>query len=487
MKSLIQKLIILLCVFTLVLPALPLETATAQAAIAHPFEQSVLLMASSHMRLNGDVLSVQLDSGHLLAPAAQQIVIDNEVDILINLYKARITALRQGSDYSPELEAKLISELEEKVAALEKDKGTLVQVRQRRHRRGFFRKLARGAGRFFGTLVGGAMEGAGKIVQFGIEEVAPRVLKEAIRSGNPITGALVRSVVKELLLKRVEKAVMRELEKRAERLENRRANGESLDDEGIDLADSMETQAVIEETQFAIQKTQSAIQQPTEGNSGEQPADPGAQSSGNLVVYDFTAEDAFNFDSDWGVGSLGWNTMGDSSGADWCYPNSGGIVDSATGHLEFNLDTMTVSGWIEESVQNTTYQENYTSSDVQGSFRVTFSDLAMYTESGPGYEGYSWQFKGEGIVNASFSGQVLCKDYGTSTEPDNYYMISDQTSLSSATISVNGILFKPGFVTSVGDPLTLNLFGGLPEENTLHITYSFSFSDPLAVPLPPED
>jgi hypothetical protein len=73
-------------------------------------------------------------------------------------------------------------------------------------------------GRQTGRVVGGLMDGAGKIGIFAIEEVAPQVLKEAVQGGVPLNAALVRRVARELLINRVADAVTNHQYRRAARL-----------------------------------------------------------------------------------------------------------------------------------------------------------------------------------------------------------------------------------------------------------------------------
>ncbi|RLD03034.1 MAG: hypothetical protein DRI65_13745, partial [Chloroflexota bacterium] len=188
---------------------LPLHSVRAAEKIDYSFENSVLLMISNHMRLNGDVESANVGNGHLLSVPVKQLAQQdkNEIDILIELYASQIAGLRRSGNHSPELEDQLINSLEDKVNELKARATKLVEVRRPRRRGGFFRDLGRGfnnglkaIGRATGWVMGKTMEGAGKVVQFGIEEVAPRVLKKAIWGTNPLGSALYRAVVRDLLI-----------------------------------------------------------------------------------------------------------------------------------------------------------------------------------------------------------------------------------------------------------------------------------------------
>jgi len=242
---------------------LPLHSVRAAEKIDYSFESSVLLMISNHMRLNGEVESANVGNGHLLSVSFNQIAQQdkNEIDILIELYARQIDGLRQSGNHSPELEDQLINSLEEKVDELKARAPKLVEVRRPRRRGGFFGfigRVAKAVGRGTGWVMGKTMEGAGKVVQFGIEEVAPRVLKKAIWGTNPLGSALYRAVVRDLLIKRVEAVIIRQVEKRAERAQVVLSDEEN--EEIDELVDSMETKSAIEEseaTQAALKDDES--------------------------------------------------------------------------------------------------------------------------------------------------------------------------------------------------------------------------------------
>ncbi len=230
---------------------LPLHSVRAAEKIDYSFENSVLLMISNHMRLNGDVESANVGNGHLLSVPVKQLAQQdkNEIDILIELYASQIAGLRRSGNHSPELEDQLINSLEDKVNDLKERAPKLVEVRRTRRRGGlfgFFGRVAKAVGRGTGWVMGKTMEGAGKVVQFGIEEVAPRVLKKAIWGTNPLGSALYRAVVRDLLIKRVEAVIIRQVEKRAERAQ---VVLDEEEDDGIDYVASMETKSAIEESE----------------------------------------------------------------------------------------------------------------------------------------------------------------------------------------------------------------------------------------------
>jgi len=199
-----MKKTIIFIVFAAFMVLLPLGSVRAAEKIAHPFEDSVLLMISSQMRLTGEVESANAGNGHLASVSYKQLALQdqNELDILIQLYVDQINRLRQSGEHTPELEDRLVNELEDKVFKLKEQAPELVEVRKSRRRPGgLLGKIWRG----FGRVVGKVMEGGGKVVQFAIVEVAPRVLEKVVW-GDPLTGTLWRGVAKDLLSQERERA-----------------------------------------------------------------------------------------------------------------------------------------------------------------------------------------------------------------------------------------------------------------------------------------
>ncbi len=239
-------------IFAAVMILVPLGSVRAAEKILYPFENSALLMISSQMRLTGEVESANAGNGHLASVSYKQLALENnnEIDILIQLYVDQINQLRQGGNHSPELEEKLVNELEDKVYELKEQAPGLVEARRPRRRGGIFGAIGRiikAVGRGTGWIMGKVMEGSGKVVQFAIEEVAPRVLEKVVL-GDPLTGALVKGVAKDLLIKRAKGALIREVEKRAERGQ---VVLDEEEDDGIDYVASLETQGAIEESEAA--------------------------------------------------------------------------------------------------------------------------------------------------------------------------------------------------------------------------------------------
>ena len=243
-----MKKTIILVAFVAVLVLLPLVSVRAAEKNSHPFDDSVLLMLSSQMRLDGEVESANAGNGHLLSVSFKQVASQNEIDILIQLYANQISNLRQSGKHTPRLEDRLIDDLETKVDELNERAPKLVEVRRPRRRGGllgFFRRVTKAVGRGTGWVMGRVMEGTGKVVQFSIVEVAPRVLKEAVFGGTPWNAAF-RLVAKDLLIKRVEGAIIRQQEQRAKHAQ---VMLDDEEDDGVDMVDSMETKSAIEESE----------------------------------------------------------------------------------------------------------------------------------------------------------------------------------------------------------------------------------------------
>ena len=252
-----MKKTIIFGIFAALMIFLPLHSVRAAEKIDYSFENSVLLMISNQMRLNGEVESANVGNGHLLSVPIKQLAQQdkNEIDILIELYASQIAGLRRSGNHSPELEDQLINSLEDKVNDLKERAPKLVEVRRSGRRGGLFGGLSRifkAVGRGTGWLMGRTMEGAGKVVQFGITKVAPKVLEKVLIGGNPLSATLFRTVARDLLIKRVEVAIIREVEKRAERGQ---VVLDEEEDDGIDYVASLETKSAIEE----IEETQAAL------------------------------------------------------------------------------------------------------------------------------------------------------------------------------------------------------------------------------------
>lgn len=412
-----MKKTIIFIVFVAFMVLLPLGSVRAAEKIAHPFEDSVLLMISNHMRLNGDVESANVGNGHLLSVPIKQFAQQdkNEIDILIELYASQIAGLRRSGNHSPELENQLINSLEDKVNDLKERAPKLVEVRRSGRRGGFFGfigRIAKAVGRGTGWVMGKTMEGAGKVVQFGIEEVAPKVLEKVVVGGNPLGAALFRTVARDLLIKRVEVAIIREVEKRAERGSELDPVAQATEDDKYqDLDDELD----LEE-------------------------DEDTTAPQGVLVYEFTKENSANYE-DASV-AFTWAGMGDV----YCKEARTG-ADSFIVHLEFDMEAMTVSGWMSGSGQLAFDWDGRMEQDVQGNFQTTFSDLPLI----PGSGSTAWNFSGEGLSTVSFGGTILCSELlGKKYREDltwyydyNHYYLDEQISLADHPTQILGHVYIP--------------------------------------------
>ena len=439
---------------------LPASGVQAQTAIAHPFDNSVLLMISSQMRLDGEVQSALLPGGRVQA-LSRQAASGNEIDVLLQLYTDQIAKLRASDDYDPNLEAKLISQLEDKVDALRRQAQELAASRSRRRGGlfGFLGRAVKSLGRATGWLMGKTMDGAGEIAEFAIEDVAPQVLKEAVQNGAPLNAALVRRVARELLINRVTDAIARERQKRAERL------AEIDSDPAADAtweADFMEAFEEGDENS------------PAGSNSG---SSGGGNVGADIVIYDFTASDAFNFTTGT-IGGLSWVDYWRSSSNGDSFTLSSIELSAGSVHLEFNRTEMTASGWVEGSGQS---ESNAYSQS--GNFRVEFSDLPLAAPSGFEPE-VALRFSGTGTGTASISGSVLFSHRNPEGGPDTTYTSSGQVSNHNP-VPVTISLYIPGY-TSGSHPITMNInsYPGAEPASGFEYSFSFSFDQPIDLPLP---
>jgi hypothetical protein len=205
----IEKIITLIVLLALLFSNLPVTETSAARIVTHEADDALLLMLASHSMLSGEVLG----GGNLKSARLQQQASANEVDILINLYSQQILELDKNG-YNAKLNARLLDELETKVQALQAKSQRLEAERHHRRRGGFFRGLARALGRATGWVVSKAMQVTGKVVQFGIEEVGPQMIKDAVFSGTPLTGAAFRAKFREILRRRVRDALNHKVETR---------------------------------------------------------------------------------------------------------------------------------------------------------------------------------------------------------------------------------------------------------------------------------
>lgn len=203
----IGLILILLC-----LSAAPTQVQTAQV-IEHDADDALLLMATSYRMLDSESAYSQVPKTSAVSPQSSF----NEIDILIDMYVQQITRIRQIG-YDNNLEARLLDELEEKISSLRQKAQAVAAERKHRRRGGiarFFRALGRGAG----WVMGRVMEGAGKVVQYGIEEVTPQLIKDAVLGGSPLTATAFRATFRRMLQRRIKAVIENKIENRVASLQ----------------------------------------------------------------------------------------------------------------------------------------------------------------------------------------------------------------------------------------------------------------------------
>ena len=450
------------CIFLLVM-VLPASTASGKAAIAHPFDNSVLLMISSQMRLDGEVQSALLSGGRVLALSSQA-ADGNEIDVLLQLYADQIAKLRASDDYDPDLEAKLIGQLEDKVDALHRHAQELDASRSRRRGGlfGFLGRAAKSLGRATGWLMGKAMDGAGDIAEFAIEDVAPQVLKEALQNGAPLNAALVRRVARELLINRVADAIARDRQKRVERL------AEVDTDPAADATWEADFMEAFDEGD------QGQASQPAESSGGSSGGGSGGNSGPDIVTYDFTYADTIQSRVQSFTAEMYWQAV--------CSSRIRPFFDAA-GHLEFDRAAMTASGWVEAREHSVEYKSDTGEEwyNLNMYFRVTFTDLPVV----PGdHSSVAVQFQGFGDGTATIGGTMLCGKPDSVNGGITFYTASDQAANNNPVPIVIRI-YTPGY-TIGGTPATLTIHTSEDVEsaNGLYYRFNFSLDQPIDVPQP---
>ncbi len=476
-KSLLKILLTVLAA-SLMLALAPSTNPVLTFNIAHPYDDSVLLMFSAQMRLGGEVESALLPKGHLMS-LSQQAGLGNELDILIQLYADQIAKLKAGSNYDPDLEAKLINQLEAKVQALQK-KAQALTAKRSRGRGGLFGFIRHGfkkLGRATGWLLGKTMEGAGKVAEFAIEKVAPKVLKEAVLSGAPLNANLVKQVTRQLLKRRVHTLFEKEVEKLAERINQRQeaayADGQATDDPhvwetneaefGLDAA--LMDQEEMDATREAREKTPQA-------DSG---SSSGGDSGSGTAVYDFTNDDAYKF-----FGIILWAHPSQPDRG-YCF-GMGLNTNSGAVHLEIDWDALTASGWVDYSGTTIDDFENAT-----GNARITFSDLPAVPP--PDGSGIMFRFVGEGSGTFSIESTVLCQRPDEFSNIEQFYFTRQE----SGTISMPRMtidFYRPGAMDAENQPVTLSFIGyswksgGVESSGAADLSFGIYTSQPLDVPEP---
>jgi len=450
-----------LLVLGLILALLPASSAQAQAAIPHSFDDSVLLMFSAQMRLDGEVASAVLPGGRVLA-LVQQAEVGNELDALINLYADQIAKLRASDDYDPDLEARLVTELEAKVAALQK-KAQVLKAQRSQGRRGLFGFIRRGLrslGRGAGWLLGKTMEGAGKVAEFAIEDVAPQVLKEALQNGAPLNAALVRRVARELLVNRVSDAIAREQRRRAGQLPSTEV--EEVDD----LLDAFEDDEKAESYE--------------EGTDSGNDLGPVEQEGSQIVSYQFTLADQIGRSAIFHPGDFGYRLMDQTQGGCWEGQQD---LDSLSIVLQFDTNRMTVSGTISGQTQEVKYSdptpflESSLMLDGSGGFTTSFSDIPAEP-----YGDNSWKFSGYGTADLNYGGVLGCAYWDSENDEMIYFTVNDQLSSSGISSEVHITVNLDGN----GSTLDILSRGEVdhPENLGLYFLVEFETDQPIDLPLP---
>ncbi|MBN2045347.1 MAG: hypothetical protein JW757_10035 [Anaerolineales bacterium] len=452
MKNTYIKIGFISLVLFLMLGMTPASSRQAAAASDHPMDQALLLMFSSHMRMIGEVESARISSAHLAAPSSQtQADIDNEINAVIDLYVAMIANLQASGNYSRAVEDQLVAQMNEKVDALQAKAQALAAKRSNSSRGGFIRSIGRAfnrvvkaVGRGTGWVVGKAMDGAAEVGVFAVEEVTPQVLREYALGGAPLNAKLFRHVARELLKKRVTKAAENNLLRLAERIARRQAaQGEALptlDPVAQATQDAWEADFIDLESASATEEAHDATQ--GAGQSGG--SSSGGSSTGeDVVVYDFTASDMYNFTESWiGVLLLEGYTTGDGYSCNSARP----WLDGAVLHLEFDRSAETVSGWLEGNSQEVrNAKDDIDLYNLTGSFRVTFNDLPVIPTND---SKIAFMFEGYGEGTATITGSVLCQKTIIDTGEWLHYMASVQKSNNNR-VPVNVKLYHPG--TIIGD------------------------------------
>ena len=439
---------------------IPADKVRAQLAIPHPFDDAALLMISSQMRLDGEVQSALLLGGRTLAPS-RQTAIGNEIDVLIQLYSDQITKLRVSDNYDPDLEAKLINQLEKKVDALHQQAQELAN-RRNRGRGGFFGFLGRAVkslGQATGWLMGKAMDGAGKVAEFAIEDVAPQVLKEALQNGAPLSAALVRRVARELLINRVADAITRDQQKRAVGLPP--VEVEVIDD----LLGAFEEQDKSGSFQGDLE-------------SGEI-LETNEEQVGPVVTYEFSLADLTSGNTTFHPGDFGYRLMDPEHG---CWEGQQDL-DFLSIVLHFDTQAMTASGTISGQTQEIKYSEpspyidQYLALDGSGGFTMTFSDIPATP-----YGEYGWEFSGFGTADLNYGGTLGCAYWDSVNDEMIYLSVNDQ-------LSSTGISSDVYFVVDLsGSGASLDLLSSgeveHPENLGLYYLVEFVTDQPIDLPAP---
>ncbi len=209
MKKL-EKVLSIIIMVVLLFTMFPGERSIASSSIQYEVDDALLLMLASHNMLMDGGLAMRNPRIAVVNPQS----IPNEVDILFDIYAKQLDAIEKGG-YSENVKSRLVDELDAKLNALDEKAQRLEAERQNRRRRGFFRRFSRALGRATGWVLSKSMDLSGKIVQYSIEEVGPQLIKDAVFSGAPLTGATFRAKFFEMLRNRGWNVVSNKFETRA--------------------------------------------------------------------------------------------------------------------------------------------------------------------------------------------------------------------------------------------------------------------------------
>ncbi|MGD8456008.1 MAG: hypothetical protein PVF83_06470 [Anaerolineales bacterium] len=472
---------------------LPVQTTAAEPALPHSFDDTVLLMLSSHAYL--EPFEVAMAENRKAVPL-RQTPIQSPLEILIKLY-ADEAKKAQERGLVPAIQETLRKELEVKIDALKaKEERRQTPSLRLRGRRTWLGRLTN----FIGRVLGRVMDGGKEIIRFGVEEVAPRVFHDVILAGQPVTSAVVKKITGNILLQRVRNTLGREIEMRISRIIT------SLE-AASEAAEIDETQPVTEETQ------EPQIAQDDDGDDGQpepQPVieetqapesaqdDDGDDGQPETVqVYEFTTTDNVFYNEPildqenmMRIGNMTWSDMGEKS--DY-HCNSGSYpLSTATLHIELDFERMVVSGWVEaQAVGN--YKVVYAPegkleffNDVNGWFKVTFEDLPLTPVLDSADVLYTYE--GTGTADAALGGLLTCY-YWDDTSLENVYVdVNDQTSKQTE-IKVSGYLYSPEAATCWGwgnlDYCDLYFTTAhFPSDDTLHFGINFGAQGDFDFPAP---
>ena len=339
--------------------------------------------------------------------------------------------------------------------------------------------------------MGKAMDGAGKVATFAVEEVGPQALKAHVLGGADLNWKLFKQVGRDILKKRAAKAGENHLLRLAERIARRQAaQGEALAtlDMAVEATNEAEfgldAELMTEEEMQATRearKTPQSAQVPDNGSSGNGGGGDGGDSGAgdgsgpNFTSYTFTDRDVPNFGSStFGTSMFTWHRWAGHVPAaylpiyNYCFYVSTIPIETGTVRVTFDQETMTASGTVEGDFHLTKTPDSYaamgtTEIDVRGSYRVEFSNLP----GTPTDNGYS--FTGTGNAELQIGGSIICRGHDTDTNQDFFKPIADQSS-AQMQIPLSVTLWNPGTLLLGSQPTTVSISGDAGPVNDLSIS-----------------